>query len=148
MHPIPKIGKLCPIFRPYHPPKTLFLDKDKAKNRPSQVSKTQSWTRISQFWGLKNPMAWTNLWWSFRGPEEALEQLSMMDAAETANTAAASSGQASYCLECYLPLHPDLKPEQLYIFLHALLYTTSLGTFEMELPDWAEEGWSWDRELG
>jgi tRNA pseudouridine synthase 9 len=80
--------------------------------------------------------------------EEALERLSMMDAAETANTAAASSGQASYCPECYLPLHPDPKPEQLFIFLHALRYTTSLGTFETELPDWAEEGWSWDRELG
>ncbi|THU90456.1 pseudouridine synthase [Dendrothele bispora CBS 962.96] len=30
-----------------------------------------------------------------------------------------------YCPECYLPLHPDPKPEQLYIFLHALRrYTT------------------------
>lgn len=25
-----------------------------------------------------------------------------------------------YCPECYLPLHPDPKPEKLYIFLHAV----------------------------
>ncbi|KDQ56299.1 hypothetical protein JAAARDRAFT_690247 [Jaapia argillacea MUCL 33604] len=50
-----------------------------------------------------------------------------------------------YCPECYLPLHPDPKPEKLYIFLHALRYTTSLGTFETEMPEWAKEGWEWDR---
>lgn len=52
---------------------------------------------------------------------------------------------ASYCPECYLPLHPDPKPERLYIFLHALRYTTSLGSFETGMPEWAAEGWSWDR---
>ncbi|KAF9262670.1 pseudouridine synthase [Marasmius fiardii PR-910] len=50
-----------------------------------------------------------------------------------------------YCPECYLPLHPDPKPEKLYIFLHALRYTTSLGTFETEMPGWSVEGWEWDR---
>ncbi|KZT06240.1 pseudouridine synthase [Laetiporus sulphureus 93-53] len=50
---------------------------------------------------------------------------------------------ASYCPECYLPLHPDPKPERLYIFLHALRYTTSLGTFETEMPEWASEGFTW-----
>lgn len=50
-----------------------------------------------------------------------------------------------YCPECYLPLHPDPKPEKLYIFLHALRYTTSLGTFETEMPEWSAEGWEWDR---
>jgi tRNA pseudouridine synthase 9 len=49
-----------------------------------------------------------------------------------------------YCPECYLPLHPDPKPEKLYIFLHALRYTTSLGSFETEMPDWAAEGWTWN----
>jgi len=49
-----------------------------------------------------------------------------------------------YCPECYLPLHPDPKPEKLYIFLHALRYTTSLGSFETEMPDWAGEGWRWE----
>jgi hypothetical protein len=51
----------------------------------------------------------------------------------------------TYCPECYLPLHPDPKPERLYIFLHALRYTTSLGCFETEMPGWAAEGWEWDR---
>ncbi|EED82536.1 predicted protein, partial [Postia placenta Mad-698-R] len=48
---------------------------------------------------------------------------------------------ALYCSECYLPLHPDPKPERLYIFLHALRYTTSLGSFETGIPEWAAEGW-------
>jgi len=51
-----------------------------------------------------------------------------------------------YCPECYLPLHPDPKPEKLYIFLHALRYTTSLGSFETEMPDWVAEGWTWNRD--
>ena len=51
-----------------------------------------------------------------------------------------------YCPECYLPLHPDPKPEKLYIFLHALRYTTSLGSFETEMPEWAAEGWTWNRD--
>jgi len=51
-----------------------------------------------------------------------------------------------YCPECYLPLHPDPKPEKLYIFLHALRYTTSLGSFETEMPDWAAEGWKWNED--
>ena len=51
-----------------------------------------------------------------------------------------------YCPECYLPLHPDPKPEKLYIFLHALRYTTSLGSFETEMPDWSAEGWTWNRD--
>ncbi|KAI0767185.1 pseudouridine synthase [Fomes fomentarius] len=50
-----------------------------------------------------------------------------------------------YCPECFVPLHPDPKPESLYIFLHALKYTTSLGTFETQMPAWAAEGWEWER---
>ncbi|KAH9855879.1 pseudouridine synthase [Lenzites betulinus] len=50
-----------------------------------------------------------------------------------------------YCPECFVPLHPDPQPESLYIFLHALRYTTSLGCFETEMPEWAAEGWEWQR---
>jgi hypothetical protein len=50
----------------------------------------------------------------------------------------------SYCPECYLPLHPDPKPERLYIFLHALKYTTSLGSFETDMPEWTRESWEWE----
>ncbi|KAL1737903.1 hypothetical protein HDZ31DRAFT_78787, partial [Schizophyllum fasciatum] len=56
-----------------------------------------------------------------------------------------SLDDALYCAECYLPLHPDPKPEALYIFLHALRYTTSLGTFETEMPEWAAGDFVWDR---
>ncbi|KAI0774848.1 pseudouridine synthase [Trametes elegans] len=61
-------------------------------------------------------------------------------------TDAAEAGGMHYCPECYVPLHPDPKPESLYIFLHALRYTTSLGCFETEMPEWAAEGWEWERE--
>ena len=53
--------------------------------------------------------------------------------------------QMLYCPECYLPLHPDPKPEKLYIFLHAIRYTTSLGSFETEMPDWAAPDFDWER---
>ncbi|KAJ6497410.1 pseudouridine synthase [Mycena sanguinolenta] len=69
--------------------------------------------------------------------------LESMEAQAAATTAALSEN--SYCPECYLPLHPDPKPEKLYIFLHALRYTTSLGKFETPMPEWAQEGWEWDR---
>lgn len=53
--------------------------------------------------------------------------------------------EALYCPECYLPLHPDPKPEKLYIFLHALRYTSaSLGAFETPMPEWAAEGYTWE----
>ncbi|KAL0955681.1 hypothetical protein HGRIS_001905 [Hohenbuehelia grisea] len=50
-----------------------------------------------------------------------------------------------YCPECYLPLHPDPKPEKLYIFLHALRYTTSLGSFETDFPEWTAPDFTWDQ---
>ncbi len=62
-----------------------------------------------------------------------------------ADPLAAVQTEHAYCPECYLPLHPDPKPEKLYIFLHALRYTTSLGTFETAMPEWSLEGWSWDQ---
>ncbi|KZV68542.1 pseudouridine synthase [Peniophora sp. CONT] len=57
--------------------------------------------------------------------------------------ASEQNGGLLYCPECYLPLHPDPIPERLYIFLHALRYTTSLGTFETGMPEWAVEGFAW-----
>jgi len=46
-----------------------------------------------------------------------------------------------YCKECYLPLHPDPPAGKLFIFLHALRYTTSHGSFETEMPWWSERNW-------
>ena len=73
--------------------------------------------------------------------EEAVEKISIAPATGFDVT---SEGEHIYCPECYLPLHPDPNPEKLYIFLHALKYTTSLGSFSTEMPEWAAEGWEWD----
>ncbi|KAG1737942.1 pseudouridine synthase [Suillus occidentalis] len=72
---------------------------------------------------------------------EALARLSQMEAPSPAVDTVTGT---LYCTECYLPLHPDPKPEKLYIFLHALRYTTSLGCYETDIPEWAAEGWKWD----
>jgi len=75
--------------------------------------------------------------------EEVLKKVAKME--PLADPAAVIHSDNLYCPECYLPLHPDPKPERLYIFLHALKYTTSLGSFETEMPEWAQEGWNWDQ---
>jgi hypothetical protein len=75
--------------------------------------------------------------------DEILRKISMMEPL-AADSKAVVQNENLYCPECYLPLHPDPKPERLYIFLHALRYTTSLGSFETEMPEWAAEGWTWN----
>ncbi|KDQ11979.1 hypothetical protein BOTBODRAFT_113538 [Botryobasidium botryosum FD-172 SS1] len=72
-------------------------------------------------------------------PEEAPEL-------QGTDESSSSTSNSLYCPECYLPLHPDPKPEKLYIFLHALRYTTLEWSFETEMPFWAKEGWVWNRE--
>ncbi|KAG6888507.1 hypothetical protein C0995_007845 [Termitomyces sp. Mi166 len=74
---------------------------------------------------------------------EVLQKVATMEP-QVESTAVVQSDNL-YCPECYLPLHPDPKPERLYIFLHARRYTTSLGSFETDMPEWAAEGWTWDR---
>ncbi|OCF43941.1 DRAP deaminase [Kwoniella heveanensis CBS 569] len=50
-----------------------------------------------------------------------------------------------FCTECFVPLPPDPDPETLFIYLHALRYTTEeLGTWETPLPRWASETWDGD----
>lgn len=75
--------------------------------------------------------------------EDALSRVASMEPVSDSNTIIQTDNL--YCPECYLPLHPDPNPEKLYIFLHALKYTTSLGAFSTEMPEWAAEGWVWDR---
>jgi hypothetical protein len=71
-----------------------------------------------------------------------------MENTETEETPAVSDAKTEdidgelYCKECYVPLHPDPPPGKLFIFLHALRYSTSHGSFETEMPWWASEGWS------
>ncbi|KAI0789631.1 pseudouridine synthase [Abortiporus biennis] len=78
--------------------------------------------------------------------EEAMARLKIIDDPDAKETNPSEHlEEMRYCPECYLPMHPDPKPERLYIFLHALRYTTSLGKFETEMPEWATPGWEWDR---
>ncbi|KAA1105532.1 hypothetical protein PGT21_011055 [Puccinia graminis f. sp. tritici] len=44
-----------------------------------------------------------------------------------------------FCADCGIPLLPDPKPEQLYIYLHAFRYQTDSWDFSSELPWWANE---------
>jgi len=75
--------------------------------------------------------------------QDALNRIASMEPVSDPNTIFQSANL--YCPECYLPLHPDPKPEKLYIFLHAMKYTTSLGAFSTKMPEWAAEGWVWDQ---
>lgn len=50
-----------------------------------------------------------------------------------------------FCDQCFTPLADDPDPESLFIYLHALRYTTEeLGTWETPLPKWADENWDGD----
>ncbi|KAL4400457.1 pseudouridine synthase [Malassezia pachydermatis] len=45
------------------------------------------------------------------------------------------------CDVCHIPLLPESKPEELYIYLHAIKYWTDAWVFQDELPWWASEQW-------
>ncbi|CAD6969116.1 unnamed protein product [Tilletia controversa] len=62
-------------------------------------------------------------------------------AAALEGKAAFDSGMGSFCEECRIPLHPDPKPSELYIYLHALKYETDEWSYEDEMPWWAKEDW-------
>ncbi|WFD04870.1 hypothetical protein MVES1_000194 [Malassezia vespertilionis] len=47
---------------------------------------------------------------------------------------------ADVCSTCRTPLLTDPKPEELYIYLHAVKYWTDAWVFEDELPPWAAAG--------
>ncbi|PWN53924.1 pseudouridine synthase [Violaceomyces palustris] len=47
----------------------------------------------------------------------------------------------TFCEECKIPLLPDPKPEELYIYLHAIKYWTADWSYEDTLPWWAREDW-------
>ncbi|OWZ78382.1 DRAP deaminase [Cryptococcus neoformans Tu401-1] len=50
-----------------------------------------------------------------------------------------------FCTECYVPVPDDPDPETLFIYLHALRYTTEqLGTWETPMPRWASADWDGD----
>ena len=50
-----------------------------------------------------------------------------------------------FCEDCFVPLADDPDPEKLFIFLHALRYTTPrLGAWATPLPRWAGSQWGGD----
>ncbi|KAK4685511.1 brefeldin A-inhibited guanine nucleotide-exchange protein, partial [Tremellales sp. Uapishka_1] len=50
-----------------------------------------------------------------------------------------------FCEECFVPLPDDPDAETLFIYLHAMRYTTEkLGMWETPLPRWAGENWDGD----
>jgi hypothetical protein len=49
--------------------------------------------------------------------------------------------EGEYCKKCGVPLLPDPRPEQLFIWLHAMRYTTDKWDFASELPSWARDDW-------
>lgn len=50
-----------------------------------------------------------------------------------------------FCKQCFTPLADDPDAETLFIFLHALKYSTkNLGTWQTPLPRWAGEVWDGD----
>ncbi len=57
-------------------------------------------------------------------------------------------GSLKYCPECYLPLLPDPKPENLFIFLHAWRYTTTEWSFKTDMPFWATKAYVYSIEDG
>lgn len=50
-----------------------------------------------------------------------------------------------FCETCFVPVADDPDPETLFIYLHALRYTTeALGVWETPLPRWAGAKWDGD----
>ncbi|WVQ80560.1 hypothetical protein IAT38_002665 [Cryptococcus sp. DSM 104549] len=50
-----------------------------------------------------------------------------------------------FCKDCYAPVPDDPDPETLFIYLHALRYTTEeLGVWETPWPRWAGKDWDGD----
>ncbi|KAI9631882.1 pseudouridine synthase [Dioszegia hungarica] len=50
-----------------------------------------------------------------------------------------------FCDQCYVPLPDDPTPETLFIYLHALSYTTErLGKWATPMPRWTMEVWDGD----
>jgi RluA family pseudouridine synthase len=74
------------------------------------------------------------------GPN-AVSPASQRNDAKASNDDEESIDQTSYCPECKIPLVPDPKPEELFIYLHAIKYQTDQWTYEDVLPWWALPSW-------
>lgn len=48
---------------------------------------------------------------------------------------------SGFCNNCFLPLMKDPRPDQLFLWLHALRYKTTEFDFQSEKPAWAADDW-------
>lgn len=48
-------------------------------------------------------------------------------------------GDGTFCTNCFVPIVPDPRPDQLFIWLHALRYKTTEWDYQSELPYWSLE---------
>ncbi|KNZ52620.1 hypothetical protein VP01_34g9 [Puccinia sorghi] len=72
---------------------------------------------------------------AFKSPQEL--QLSIASSSATDEPL-----DAQFCPDCGIPLLPDPKPEQLYIYLHAFRYQTNCWDFSSPMPWWSvDEEW-------
>ncbi|GJN91944.1 hypothetical protein Rhopal_004972-T1 [Rhodotorula paludigena] len=61
-----------------------------------------------------------------------------IDGKSSAESADATINDGGFCSTCFTPLMPDPRPEQLFIWLHAMRYQTTEWDWSSELPYWAE----------
>ncbi|GAA6000039.1 pseudouridine synthase family protein [Rhodotorula paludigena] len=61
-----------------------------------------------------------------------------IDGKSSAESADTTINDGGFCSTCFTPLMPDPRPEQLFIWLHAMRYQTTEWDWSSELPYWAE----------
>ncbi|GAA6054953.1 hypothetical protein JCM3770_004067 [Rhodotorula araucariae] len=77
-----------------------------------------------------------------RARKEGKAGLGDDDGAEQARPSAGAGTEGDgFCATCFTPLVPDPRPEQLFIWLHAMRYKTLDWDWSSSLPYWAEEGY-------
>lgn len=73
--------------------------------------------------------------------EGRLLELSLLDdlTEEEVKEKEEDKGDGTFCPSCFVPLVPDPRPDQLFIWLHALRYKTTEWDYMSEYPYWSLE---------
>lgn len=73
--------------------------------------------------------------------EGRLVELSLLDdlTEEEVKEKEDDKGDGTFCPSCFVPLVPDPRPDQLFIWLHALRYKTTEWDYQSEYPYWSLE---------
>ncbi|KAI5478778.1 drap deaminase [Pseudohyphozyma bogoriensis] len=75
-----------------------------------------------------------------RAKDEAVAQGEVVETEWGKETVVDEDG-LGYCEECFTPMMKDPRPEQLFIWLHAMRYRTEEWDWSSEMPYWAQEEW-------